>query len=626
MKNKTVKSLCLMLAIIVTSVSGCGSAGNNTGSSGDTNSNTEVTVGTENIAESAGNADNNSENENINTDDASGNTDDNTSGADEEGSGALEGDTSKDDSSIVGASSLSEEELNSPIEYTYQSHPMELLDHDKRYAMGNYYSFQLEKSDREKFSILQQKLDELSSTGEKDINDQFSSSKDEVAEIFESGWGIGYEFDHYVTPVRADGRVFSFVVLNYTYLAGAHGVADYTNYNFDPVTGEQIKFEDVVKSTDGLPEIIVSEIEKQNEDIADMFKEFTSDRENLLSGIPARFEENARGLAWTIDYDGIQINFEDYAMGSYAAGARGCKVKFDDYPEIFTDTYNNYKGTEIPNIKEIGKELKDADTIQIDANTIASTGDNSDDIDESSGEGEDWWYHAVVSNPGWSAWTSEGIETDAGTPSVELVEVDHTTYDWLNEDAWASEQGIELPRLPYSDATYDYSCVNDAEEGGLSLTVYNHETSTLNGNYYFDEFINPPDQGTGMFADFTEPEIKFAAVKDDILYVSIGHRTYASANPHTSYLIAIDTVSGKTLWRSDDQVCGSSNFIIEGDSIICGYGFTDEPDYIYIINRLNGKTQKQIKVKSSPYFFIPMYENALYVLTYNTEYIYRIDY
>ena len=34
--------------------------------------------------------------------------------------------------------------------------------------------------------------------------------------------------------------IFSFVVSNYTFLAGAHGYNDYTNYNIDPVTGKEI--------------------------------------------------------------------------------------------------------------------------------------------------------------------------------------------------------------------------------------------------------------------------------------------------------------------------------------------------------------------------------------------------
>lgn len=232
---------------------------------------------------------------------------------------------------------------------------------------------------------------------------------------------------------------------------------------------------------------------------------------------------------------------------------------------------------------------------------------------------------AFGSIPGWSAWTKDGLDTDPGVPSFELSPVTEHTSDWLDEDAWSAENGIPLPeRFPYSDGTYRYDANNNSDAGILSLTVTNEVNDSLQGNYYFDEFIEPPNRGDDFFAGFTQPDIKYALIKDDILYVSIGHRTYASANPYTSYLVAIDTLSGETLWRSEDQVCGSNNFIIEGDSIICGYGFTSEPDYIYIINRNNGKNQKQIKVKSAPYYFIP-HDGYLFVLTYNTEYQYTIQ-
>ncbi|WP_029320211.1 hypothetical protein [Butyrivibrio sp. AE3004] len=524
-----------------------------------------------------------------------------------------------EDSEATDSESLSEEDLSSPIDFTYQNHPMTLMNNETRYASGNYYTVQLEKSDLEKYPKLQKKLDELNESGEKMLNDLFTSNTDEINEMFSQGCQLAYEFDHNLYPVRADGKVFSFVIENYTYLAGAHGYADYSNYNFDPSTGQEIAFSEVVKNTEDLPEIVADEIIKQNDDLKDYFTQCPTDRQNLIDSFPDRLANNARGLAWTIDYDGMRINFEDYAMGSYAAGARDVKIRFADYPDLFTDTYNNYRDAEIPDVKAVAKELKDAEDVEV----AASPSENLSDTEEED-YGEDWWYHTIVENPGWEEWTADGIDTTQGTPSFELSEISSNTTDWLNEDEWSKKNNIPLPdSFPYNDGTYTYSVTNDPEGGTLSLTVMNDETQTLCGNFYFDDFIAAPDGGEGLFADFTQPYIHYALMKDDILYVSLGHRTYASANPHKSYIVAIDTVSGKTLWRSADQVCGSCNFIIRDDSIICGYGFTAEPDYIYILNRHNGKIQKKTKVKSAPSYFIPMDDN-LYVLTYNTEYLYKI--
>lgn len=535
---------------------------------------------------------------------------------------------------------LSDEEFSEPIDYTFQSHPLKLVNGYTEYATTNYYTISLEKNVKDKFGTLQGILDDFGKEGEKKANDFFSGNASEIKEMFDNGSEIPYSEDICIYPVRADERIFSFIVEDYSYLAGAHGYTFFINYNYDPVTGKVIQFADVVKNTDALPEAIMGELEKQNEDLAKEFKDNPELREEVKKGIPDRLKDNARALSWAVDYDGVCFYFEDYAMGSYAMGWRSVKVKFADYPDVFTDTYDNYKDVEIPDIKDIGRELKEAETVTTDALPLIGKGSDQSNTEkdgqfpggldddgrgeDEEGYGEDWWYHAVVKNPGWSAWTAEGIDTEVGKPSYELSEVSSKTTDWLDTDKWSGENGIPLPEgFPYSDDTYSYSVVNNADEGELSLTVTNNETGSLEGNYYFDEFLEPTDQGTGMFADFTTPYIHYAAVKDNVLYVSLGHMTYASANPHKAYMVAIDMVSGQTLWKSDDQVCGGCNFVILGDSIYCGYGFTAEPDFIYVLNIKNGKVQQKIKVKSAPDYFI-VRDGYMYVLTYNTEYLYKI--
>ena len=549
---------------------------------------------------------------------------------------------SEEDTASETTAELSEEELCTPIDFTFQNHPITLTNDGTEYCKANYYTFELDKSMQGKYTKLEEVLQTFGEDKKEEIINTVTSNTPEIQEMFSTGWGLEYEYDKILYPVRADGRVFSYYIVDYTYLAGAHGYQFFINYNYDPATGEELQFSDVVKNTDDLPEVVVSELEKQNEDIAKYFRDCPGDREDLLASFPERLENNARSLSWVIDYDGVLFNFEDYAMGSYAAGSQSVKVKFADYPDIFTDKYDNYKDKDVPDIAKIGRELKEDETLDIDAapylgsstvnnatigdgNDSAQGGDGSDSGDgEEDGYGEDWWYHAEVENPGWEYWAAEGIDTEVGKPSYDLSEVKSKSSEWLDASKWSAENGIALPNgLPYEDDTYSYTAVNNADAGEMYLTVYNHELSTLEGNFYFDDFINPPDQGTGMFAEFTTPYILYATVKDSILYVELGHITYASSNPHKAYIVAIDMVSGKTLWRSDDQVAGGNNFVILGDSIYCGYGFTAEPDFIYVLNRNNGKVQKKIKVKSAPDYFIVQEEN-MYVLTYNTEYLYKL--
>ena len=47
-------------------------------------------------------------------------------------------------------------------------------------------------------------------------------------------------------------------------------------------------------------------------------------------------------------------------------------------------------------------------------------------------------------------------------------------------------------------------------------------------------------------------------------------------------MFAYDLEKDKLLWRSADQSYNSMNFVVKGDVILCGYGFTAEDRIICI--------------------------------------------
>ena len=71
-------------------------------------------------------------------------------------------------------------------------------------------------------------------------------------------------------------------------------------------------------------------------------------------------------------------------------------------------------------------------------------------------------------------------------------------------------------------------------------------------------------------------------------------------------------------------VSNAANFILAGDAIISAYGFTIEPDYLYVIHRHSGKTLKRLKLKSGATHLI-LKDSKLYVRTYNQDYVFTLQ-
>jgi len=74
-----------------------------------------------------------------------------------------------------------------------------------------------------------------------------------------------------------------------------------------------------------------------------------------------------------------------------------------------------------------------------------------------------------------------------------------------------------------------------------------------------------------------------------ILYFNEACQTYSKdAGGKCSYLVALDPIKKKVLWRSEPLV---SNFrlLVHGDYIVTGYGFTKEKKRLNILRRRDGK-------------------------------------
>ncbi len=230
------------------------------------------------------------------------------------------------------------------ISYTAKDQPVELWDNDDNLAVTNYYELLLDEDSKEAYPDLAKKLDEVNASEKKRAKEAAYSMEEESRLMKEMQPDMYFTSEKTLIPTRADSKAFSYVYRVYEYLGGAHGFSYPVTANIDPATGESIPFDAVVKDTDKLPDIMYDELIKQNDDLVEYFSYDESGIDALKADNVERLANNGEALCWSLAYDGIWIYYEDYAMGSYVAGSREELIRFEDYPEIFTDTYR-IKGT-----------------------------------------------------------------------------------------------------------------------------------------------------------------------------------------------------------------------------------------------------------------------------------------
>jgi hypothetical protein len=115
-------------------------------------------------------------------------------------------------------------------------------------------------------------------------------------------------------------------------------------------------------------------------------------------------------------------------------------------------------------------------------------------------------------------------------------------------------------------------------------------------------------------------DVRWAQVQDGVLFVSTFHMGYASdSGGLTAFLTALDVATGELLWRSEPLVSNSSNFLLRDGWIITGYGFTAEPDFLFVLDGKTGEVAQRMKVKSGPEMILEK-DGIIYVRTYDRDY------
>jgi PQQ enzyme repeat len=170
-----------------------------------------------------------------------------------------------------------------------------------------------------------------------------------------------------------------------------------------------------------------------------------------------------------------------------------------------------------------------------------------------------------------------------------------------------------------------------------SLVAYGKDT--LSPTYLVREEVQGDNQGVFTYClDFSKWQrngkltpIIYAHQEhhSDIVYVSTGINGYSNdIGGKTGYLSAINTKTGKVIWHAGPLVANAFSFTVLEEVIVCGYGFTKEPDFLYVIDKKTGRTVQKIALKSAAEFIAVepsegITGDRVFVRCYDTDYVFN---
>ena len=194
--------------------------------------------------------------------------------------------------------------------------------------------------------------------------------------------------------------------------------------------------------------------------------------------------------------------------------------------------------------------------------------------------------------------------TAAQPYSLEILSETYNNITFADEWYNATED-VSLPMIGENwDCFYDENYTYQWEDGKLS--IFDGENCLYVLEYPTDKwYVNGNN----------------ACLENGIFYGASVMNGYAQ--PDSCFMFAYDLENEKLLWRSADQTYNSMNFLVKGDVIFCGYGFTAEDDYLYQLDKNTGEVIDRLPLKKMPDLMAEK-DDRLYVHTYSYDYVIEI--
>jgi len=159
----------------------------------------------------------------------------------------------------------------------------------------------------------------------KTANEEAASSGDDDL------YTMYYSYDISGTVTRADDKLFSICISEYSFTGGAHGETYTYGVNFDPKTGEKLSYEAFGDISDSVKSFILKDIDASGNMAEEMlFPEYKETIDEM-------FETGMKDKSFWFDNDRLIFAFQQYDIAPYASGIMEFHIPYSDIEGFNTD-------------------------------------------------------------------------------------------------------------------------------------------------------------------------------------------------------------------------------------------------------------------------------------------------
>lgn len=178
------------------------------------------------------------------------------------------------------------------------------------------------------------------------------------------------------------------------------------------------------------------------------------------------------------------------------------------------------------------------------------------------------------------------VQISSGT--LELFLLDKVRVDPDSPPGAPPDGFLAFYRDPYDASSCGLSGKDGSANCAYGVALYEC-SGKIRWVFALEPFLSRPDH-------LEVQDVRYAG---GVLYFNEACQSYSrEAGGRCSSLVAVDPVARKVLWRSQPLV-SNNQFVVVGRYLVTGYGFTAEPDFLYVLRRSDGKVMQRVSVATA---------------------------